>query len=110
MNEIVNKFLLAGDEFMPEMHLKQPGFTYNACEPLTKNKERIQKFEETGDTSYIYKNELDKACFQRDMAYGDFKDLVKLLIKFGEIKHLILLNIINMLSIKKGFLLCFINF
>ena len=75
MNEIVNKFLLAGDEFMPEMHLKQLGFTYSACRPFTKNKERIQKFKETGDTSYIYKNELDKACFQHDMAYGDFKDL-----------------------------------
>ena len=75
MNERVNKFLLAGDKFMPEMHLKQPGFTYSACGPFTKNKERIQKFKETGDTSYIYKNELDKACFQHDMAYGDFKDL-----------------------------------
>ena len=75
MNEIVNKFLLAGDTFMPEMHLKQPGFTYSACGPFTKNKERIQKFKETGDTSYIYKNKLDKACFQHDMAYGDFKDI-----------------------------------
>ena len=75
MNEIVKKFLLAGDKFVPEMHLKQPGFTYSACGPFTKNKERIQKFKETGDTSYIYKNELDKACFQNDMAYGDFKDL-----------------------------------
>ena len=75
MNEIVNKFLLAGDKFMPEMHLKQPGFTYSACGPFTKNIERIQKFKETRDTSYIYKNELDKACFQHDMAYGDFKDL-----------------------------------
>ena len=75
MNGIVNCFLLAGDKFMPEMHLKQPGFTYSACGPFTKNKKRIQKFKETGDTSYIYKNELDKACFQHDMAYGDFKDL-----------------------------------
>ena len=77
MDKIVNKVLLAGDKFMPEMHLKQPGFTYSACGPFTKNKERIQKFEETGDTSHIYKNELDKACFQHDMAYGDLKDLVK---------------------------------
>ena len=77
MNETVNKFLLAGDKFMPEMHLKQPEFTYGACRPLTKNKERIQKFKETEDRSYIYKNELDKACFQHDMAYGDFKDLAK---------------------------------
>ena len=77
MNEIVNKFLLAGDKLMPEMHLKQTGFTYSSCGPFTKNKERIQKFKETGDTSYIYKNELDKACFQHDMAYGDFKDLAR---------------------------------
>ena len=75
MNVIVNKFLLFGDKFMPEMHLQQTGFTYSACGLFTKNKERIQKFKETGDTSYIYKNELDKACFQHDMAYGDFKDL-----------------------------------
>ena len=75
MNEIVNKFLLARDKFMPEMHLKQPGFTYSVCGTFTKNEERIQKFTETGDTSYIYKNELDQACFQHDMAYGDFKDL-----------------------------------
>ena len=73
--EIVCKFLLAGDEFMPEMHLKQPGFTYSACGPFTKSKERIQIFKETGDTRYIYKNELDKACFQHDMAYGDINDL-----------------------------------
>ena len=77
MNEIVNKFLLAGDKFMPKMHLKQPRFTYSACGPFTKNKERIQKFKETGDTSYIYKNELDKTCFQHDMAYGDFKDIAR---------------------------------
>ena len=75
MNEIINKFLLAGHKFMLEMHLKQPGFTYSACGAFTKNKERIQKFKETGDTSYTYKNELDKACFQHDMAYGDFKDI-----------------------------------
>ena len=62
---------------MPELHLTQPGFTYSACGPFNKNKERIQKFKEIGDTSYIYKNELDKAWFQHDMAYGDFKDLTK---------------------------------
>ena len=61
---------------MPEMPLKQPGFTYSACGPFIKNKQRIQKFKETGDTSYIYKNELDKACFQH-MAYGDFKDIAR---------------------------------
>ena len=75
MNEIVNAFLLVSDKFMPEMHLKQTGFTYSACRPFTKNKERIQNFKEPGDTSCIYKYELDKACFQHNMAYGDFKDL-----------------------------------
>ena len=60
---------------MPEMHLKQPGFTYGAFGPFTKNMERIQKFKETGDTSYIYKNELNKSCFQHDVAYGDFKNI-----------------------------------
>ena len=75
MNEIINKFLLVGNKFMPEMHLKQPGFTYSACGSLTKNTERIQKSKETGDTNYTYKNALDKACFQHDLAYGDFKDL-----------------------------------
>ena len=68
MNEIINRFLFAEDKFMPEMHLKQPGFTLSACAPFTKNKERIQKSKETGDTGY--KNELDKACFQHDRAYG----------------------------------------
>ena len=60
---------------MTEMHLKQPGFIYSACGTFTKNKERIQKFKETGDSTYIYRNELDKTCFQNDMAYEDFKYL-----------------------------------
>ena len=83
MNEIVNKFLLAGDTFMSEMHLKQlalldkSGFPYSACLRFTRNKERIQKFDETLDTNYIYKNELDKASFQHDMAYSNFKDLAR---------------------------------
>ena len=77
MDEIVNKFLLADDKFMPEMHLKQPRLTYSACRPFTKNKEIIQKFKETGDTNYIYKNGLDNTCFQHGMAYGDFKDLAR---------------------------------
>ena len=63
MNEIVNKFLLAGDKFMPEIHLKEPGFTDSACGPFTKNKQRIEKFMQTGNTDFIYRNELDKACF-----------------------------------------------
>ena len=67
MNKIVNKFLLAGDKFIPEMHLRELGFTYSACGPFTKNKERIQKFEGTGDSRYIYKKKLDKVSFQHDM-------------------------------------------
>ena len=70
MNEMINKYLLAGDKFMPEMHLRQPGFTYSACDPFTKRKERIKQFIQTRNTDFIYKNELDKACFQHDMAYG----------------------------------------
>ena len=66
---------MAGDKFMPVMHLKEPRCSYSALGAFTKNKERIQKFKETGEVSYIYKSELDKACFQHDMAYGDFKDL-----------------------------------
>ena len=77
MNEIVNKFLLVGDKFMPEMHLKQPGFTYSACGPFTRNKERIEKFMQTGNTDFIYRNELGKASFEHDMAYGKSKDLAK---------------------------------
>ena len=77
MNEIVNKFLLVRNKFMPEMHLKQPGFTYSACGPVTKNKERIDKLMQTGNTGFIYKNELDKACFQHDMAYDKSNDLIK---------------------------------
>ena len=78
MNEVVNKFLLVGNKFMPEMHLKQPRFTYSACGPFTQTKKRIEKFMLTGDTDFIYKNELDKACFQHDMAHGKTKDLVKI--------------------------------
>ena len=77
MNEIINKFLLAGDKLMPEMHLKQSGFNYIACAPFTKNKEKIKKFMQTGNTNFIYRNELDKACFQHGMAYGQSKDLIK---------------------------------
>ena len=62
VNHIINTFLLGGDKFMPEMHLRQTQFTYSACGPFTKHKQRIQKFKETGDTNYIYKNELDKFC------------------------------------------------
>ena len=77
MNETVNKFLLKGDTFMPEMHLIQPGVKYSACGPSNKNKERIQKFKDTGDSRYIYQNKLDKACFEHDKAYGHYKDLAR---------------------------------
>ena len=76
MNIAINKLLLAGDKFMPEMHLRQPQFVYSACGPLTRHKERIKKFKRTGDTRYIYRNELDKACFQHNSAYADHKDLI----------------------------------
>ena len=77
MNETVNKFLLAGDKFLPEMHLKQPGFTYSAFGLFTKNKERIEKFLPTGNKDFIYKNELEKACFQHEMSYRKTKKLAK---------------------------------
>ena len=76
MNNIINKFLLAGDKFMPEMHLRQPRFVYSACGPFTRHKERIKEFKSTGDTRYIDRNELDKACFQHNSAYADHKDLI----------------------------------
>ena len=93
MNEIVNKFLLAGDKFMPEIHLMQPRFTYSACGRFNKNKERIQKFKETGNSKYIYQNEL-----------------IKLLIKYYVIKYLILLKIQNVTDINAGLLQWFISF
>ena len=110
MNEIV--FLLASDKFVPEIHLKQPGFTYSACGPLTKNKKRIQKFKETRDKNYIYKNELNKACFQHDMAYGDFKDLArrKTSDKVLRDKAFNAAKTLNMLDIKGDLLLWFTNF
>ena len=76
MNNVINKFLLAGDKFMPEMHLRQPRFVYSACGPFTRHKERIKEFKSTGDTRYVYRNELDKACFQHDSAFADHKDLI----------------------------------
>ena len=77
MNNVINTFLLAGEKFMPEMHLGQPQFTYSACGPFTQHKQRIQKFNETGDTNYIYKDGLDKACFTHDAVYSDSRDLTK---------------------------------
>ena len=77
MNHTINKLLLEGDKFMPEIHLRQPQFTCIACGPFTKHGQRIQKFKETGDTNYLYKNELDKACFVHDAAYCESKNLIK---------------------------------
>ena len=112
MNDIINKFLLDGDKFMPEMHLRQPEFTYSACGPFTKSKERIQKFKQTGDSRYIYKNELGKACFQHDMAYGDFKDLKKRTTAYKVLRDIALniAKIPNMIDIKEGWPLRFIIF
>ena len=76
MNNVINKFLIAGDKFMPEMHLRQPQFVYSACGPFTRHKKRIKKFKQTGVSRYIYRNELDKARFQHDSAYADHKDLI----------------------------------
>ena len=76
MNNVINKFLLVGDKFIPKMHLRQPQFVYSACGPFTRHKERIKKLKQTGDTRYIYRNELDKACFQHDSADADHKDLI----------------------------------
>ena len=76
MNNIIDKFLLTGDKFMPEMHLRQSQFVYSACGPFTRHKEIIKEFKRTGDTCYIYRNELDKACFQHDFTYADHKDLI----------------------------------
>ena len=84
MNKIVNKFLLVGDKFMPEMHLKQTGFTHSACGPVTKNKERIEKFMQTWNTEYISKNDLYKASFNMIWLMVNLKILLKehKLIKF----------------------------
>ena len=75
MNEIVNEFLLAGDKFMSEVHLKMPALTYSAYGPFTENKKRIKKIKETSDSRYTYQKEQDKTCFQHDRTYGYFKDL-----------------------------------
>ena len=75
MNKIINKILLPGEKFMPKLHLKQLGFTYRACEPFTKHRERIQKFRETGNLKHLYRNKLEKACFSHDATYSDTKDL-----------------------------------
>ena len=77
MNKIINKFLLNGDKFMPELHLKQPEFTYSARRPFTKYCQRIQKFKETRNLKHSYRKKLDKARFAHDAAYSDSKDLAE---------------------------------
>ena len=87
MNNIINKFLLAGDQFMPEMHLKQLQFVYSACGPFTRHKKRIKEFKRTGDTCLLYRNELDKACFKHDAAYAKYKDVKNRLISYEKLKN-----------------------
>ena len=87
MNNIINKFLLAGDKFMPETHLRQPQFVYNTCGPFTRHKERIKEFKCTGDTRLLYRNELDKACFKHDAAYAKYKDVENRLISDQKLRN-----------------------
>ena len=77
MNKITSNVLQTGDKFMPELHLKHPGFTYSACGLFPKHHERIQKVRKTANLKLLYTNELDKACFAHDAAYFDSKDLAK---------------------------------
>ena len=87
MNNVINKFLLAGDKFMLEMHLRQPQFVYSACGPFTRHKERIKEFKRTGDTRLLYRNELDKACFKHDAAYAKYKDVENRLISHQKLRN-----------------------
>ena len=63
MNNVINTFLLAGDKFMPEMHLRQPQFTYSACGPFTKHKQRIQMFKEKRKVQAAFKDNIWDADF-----------------------------------------------
>ena len=87
MNNIINKFLLAGDKFIPEMHLRQPQFVNSSCDPFTRHKERIKEFNRTGDMRLLYRNELDKACFQHDAAYVKYKDVENRLISNQKLRN-----------------------
>ena len=87
MNNIIDKFLLAGDKFMPEMHLRQPKFIYSACGPFTRHKERIKEFKRRGDTRLLYRNELDKACFKHDATYAKHKDVENRLISDQKLRN-----------------------
>ena len=97
---------------MPEMHLRQPGFTYSACGPFNKNRERIEKFKETLGLRYIYQNELNKVAFNMKWHMEVLKIYLEeqLLVKYYVVKHLILLTIRNMMNISMEFLEWFINF
>ena len=87
MNNIINEFLLAGDTFMPEMHLRQLQFVYSACGPFTRHKERIKEFKRTSDTCLLYRNELDKACLKHDAAYVEYKDVENRLISDQKLRN-----------------------
>ena len=87
MNDIINEFLLAGDKFTPEMHLRQPQFIYSACGPFTRHKERIKEFKRTGDARLLYRNELDKACFKHDAAYAKYEDVKNKLISDQKLRN-----------------------
>ena len=108
----MSKFLLAEGKFISKVHIRQPELTYSAYRSFTKNKERIQKFKETGNSKCICQNELDKASFQHDMSYRDFKNLPRrtAAVRYYVIKYLILLKIQNIKVINKDLLQNFINF
>ena len=112
MKETTNQFSLVGDKFMPEIQLRQPGFSFSVCRLFSKNKEPIQKFKETGGSNHIYQNKLDKVCFQHDMVYEDFKYLPKRTIadKISHDKAFRLLKIQRMMDVKMDLVQWFINF
>ena len=116
MNEIINKFLLAGDAFMPKIHLRQdaalskPGFIYSGGVPFTKNNQRIQKVKETRDSRHIYQSELDYACFQHDMIILNIYQEEQPLIEYYEIRLLILLKIQTKMDLKVDLVQWFLHF
>ena len=87
MNKIIKKFLLTGDKFMPEYHLKQPGFNYSDCGLFTKHRERIQKFREAGNLIHLHRNKLDKVCFDHDAAYSDSIDSTERIVSDKTLKY-----------------------
>ena len=87
MNNLIDKFLLAGDKIMPEMHLRQPQFVYSACGPFTRHKERIKEFKRIDNTHLLYRIELDKVCFKHDAAYEKYKDVENKLISDQKLRN-----------------------